>query len=67
MLALRPLGPQRCCKKAYPFGPFLLLGALLGILFGDPLLGDLAARVTAAGRAAPGMKGWGHAALADGR
>ena len=31
-------------KKAYPFGPFLLLGALLGILFGDPLLGDLALR-----------------------
>ncbi len=29
-------------KKAYPFGPFLLLGALLGILLGDPLLGDLA-------------------------
>jgi leader peptidase (prepilin peptidase) / N-methyltransferase len=29
-------------KKAFPFGPFLLLGALLGILFGDPLLGDLA-------------------------
>ena len=29
-------------KKAYPFGPFLLLGALLGILIGDPLLGDLA-------------------------
>jgi len=29
-------------KKAYPFGPFLLVGALLGILFGDPLLGDLA-------------------------
>ncbi len=31
-------------KKAYPFGPFLLLGALLGILFGEPLLGDLASR-----------------------
>ncbi len=31
-------------KKAYPFGPFLLLGALLGILFGEPLLGDLALR-----------------------
>lgn len=29
-------------KKAYPFGPFLLLGALLGILFGEPLLGGLA-------------------------
>jgi leader peptidase (prepilin peptidase)/N-methyltransferase len=29
-------------KKAYPFGPFLLVGALLGILLGDPLLGDLA-------------------------
>lgn len=29
-------------RKAYPFGPFLLLGALLGILFGDPVLGDLA-------------------------
>lgn len=29
-------------RKAYPFGPFLLLGALLGLLFGDPLLGDLA-------------------------
>ena len=29
-------------KKAYPFGPFLLLGALLGIVVGDPLLGDLA-------------------------
>ena len=28
-------------KKAYPFGPFLLLGALLGILIGDPLLGAL--------------------------
>jgi len=31
-------------KKAYPFGPFLLVGALLGILLGDPLLGDLAVR-----------------------
>lgn len=29
-------------KKAYPFGPFLLLGALLGIVVGDPLLGGLA-------------------------
>lgn len=29
-------------RKAYPFGPFLLVGALLGILFGEPLLGDLA-------------------------
>ncbi len=29
-------------KKAYPFGPFLLVGALLGVLFGDPLLGGLA-------------------------
>ncbi len=29
-------------RKAFPFGPFLLLGALLGILLGDPLLGDLA-------------------------
>lgn len=29
-------------KKAYPFGPFLLVGALLGILLGDPLLGGLA-------------------------
>jgi leader peptidase (prepilin peptidase)/N-methyltransferase len=28
-------------KKAYPFGPFLIVGALLGILFGDPLLGAL--------------------------
>jgi leader peptidase (prepilin peptidase) / N-methyltransferase len=29
-------------RKAYPFGPFLIVGALLGILFGQPLLGDLA-------------------------
>jgi leader peptidase (prepilin peptidase)/N-methyltransferase len=29
-------------KKPFPFGPFLLLGALLGIIVGDPLLGDLA-------------------------
>jgi leader peptidase (prepilin peptidase)/N-methyltransferase len=29
-------------KKAYPFGPFLLVGALLGILLGDPILGGLA-------------------------
>jgi leader peptidase (prepilin peptidase) / N-methyltransferase len=29
-------------KKAFPFGPFLLVGALLGILLGEPLLGDLA-------------------------
>jgi leader peptidase (prepilin peptidase)/N-methyltransferase len=33
---------RKLLKKAYPFGPFLLLGALLGILFGDPILGDLA-------------------------
>jgi leader peptidase (prepilin peptidase)/N-methyltransferase len=29
-------------RKAYPFGPFLLIGALLGLLLGDPMLGDLA-------------------------
>jgi len=29
-------------KKAYPFGPFLLVGALLGVLLGDPLLDGLA-------------------------
>jgi len=29
-------------RKAFPFGPFLLLGALLGVLLGDPLLGGLA-------------------------
>lgn len=30
-------------KQAYPFGPFLLLGALLGVLLGEPLLGSLTA------------------------
>lgn len=30
-------------KRAYPFGPFLLAGALLGILVGEALLGSLTA------------------------
>ncbi|WP_323791536.1 A24 family peptidase [Nocardioides sp.] len=30
-------------KQAYPFGPFLLAGALLGILLGEPLLRSLIA------------------------
>jgi leader peptidase (prepilin peptidase) / N-methyltransferase len=34
---------RRLLRKAYPFGPFLLLGALLGILVGEPLLDGLVA------------------------
>ncbi len=30
-------------KKPFPFGPFLLFGAVLGILLGEPLLGSLTA------------------------
>jgi len=33
---------RRLLKKAYPFGPFMLLGALLGILVGSSLLDGLA-------------------------
>ena len=33
---------RRLLKKAYPFGPFLLLGALVGVLVGGPLLDGLA-------------------------
>jgi leader peptidase (prepilin peptidase) / N-methyltransferase len=28
-------------RKAYPFGPFMLVGALVGIIWGDPLLSGL--------------------------
>jgi leader peptidase (prepilin peptidase)/N-methyltransferase len=33
---------RKLLKKAYPFGPFMLLGALVGILVGGPLLDGLA-------------------------
>jgi leader peptidase (prepilin peptidase)/N-methyltransferase len=31
-------------RKGYPFGPFMLLGALVGILWGEPLLAGLVSR-----------------------
>lgn len=31
-------------KRAYPFGPFMLVGALLGVLLGDPVAGLAAGR-----------------------
>ena len=33
---------RQLLRKAYPFGPFLLIGAVLGIVLGEPLLGGLA-------------------------
>ena len=60
-------------KKAYPFGPFLLLGALLGILSAT-LFSAISPSVTAdapasepgeGGRRVEHMKDWAHAALAD--
>ena len=47
----------RCCARAYPFGPFMLLGALLG------LVGEPAAGRVSSGRLAPECR----RAVADGR